>query len=88
MGSYPPNGYGLYDMSGNVSEWVWDWYDSRAYAGGAATDPVGPASGSERVVRGGSGCCEPQYARVARRASDDPGDRSYGNGVRLVRTAP
>ena len=88
VGQKAANGYGLYDMSGNVSEWVWDWYDERAYAGGAATDPVGPASGSERVARGGGGCCDPQYARVASRGNNDPDSRYPSLGVRLVRTAP
>ncbi len=51
VGSYPPNGYGLNDMDGNVSEFCWDWYGT-PYAGG--TDPRGPAAGPVRVIRGGS----------------------------------
>ena len=50
VGSFPPNGYGLYDMAGNAYEWCWDWLGP--YAGGS--DPQGPATGSDRVFRGGS----------------------------------
>jgi len=50
VGYFAPNGYGLYDMSGNLFVWCWDWYGT-PYAGG--TNPQGPASGSSRVLRGG-----------------------------------
>jgi sulfatase modifying factor 1 len=81
-----PNGYGLYDMSGNVWEWVWDGY--AAYRGGSAVDPAGPSAASSRVVRGGSWYSDAQSARVAYRNHFAPGDRNYGLGVRLLRTAP
>ena len=51
VGSYLPNAWGLYDMHGNVWEWCLDWYES---APAGALDPPGPASGSYRVLRGGS----------------------------------
>ena len=56
VGSYPANGYGLYDMAGNVWEWCWDWFDEAWYRKSGATDPNtrGPDSGVDRVYRGGS----------------------------------
>jgi formylglycine-generating enzyme required for sulfatase activity len=87
VGQKAANGYGLYDMSGNVWEWAWDWYDSSTNAGGAVTDPVGPASGSSRVFRGGCWFNDPQFARVAIRFYDTPGSRSSLLGIRLLRTA-
>ncbi len=53
VGSYPPNGYGLYDMAGNVIEWVSDFYDKDYYLEGDPGNPTGPQYGKRRVIRGG-----------------------------------
>ena len=85
VGSYKPNNFGLYDMHGNVWEWVEDWYS--AYPEGSVTDPKGPTAGSKRVLRGGS--CFP-YAgllpRSAYRLVNSPNFQDYLSGFRLVRT--
>jgi len=76
---------GAFDLSGNVWEWVSDWYGQAPLAG---VDVRGPASGSDRVIRGGGWNSVPQRARVAYRSSSPPGSRSSSLGVRLLRTAP
>jgi formylglycine-generating enzyme required for sulfatase activity len=83
-----PNAWGLYDMSGNVWEWTWDWYDSSYYSDSSGTDPEGPRSGSKRVLRGSSCVNHASDTRVANRISSGPGLRDYNLGFRLSRTIP
>jgi formylglycine-generating enzyme required for sulfatase activity len=88
--AFEPNGYGLYQMTGNVWEWCLDWFSPRAYLRSPPRDPAGPARGRERVVRGGSHLCHASYCfryRVAARSRNTP-DSSTGNcGFRTVRAA-
>ena len=74
------NTYGLYDMSGNVWEWCWDWYGGIS----SKTPDAGPASGSYRCQRGGSWYDLANYAQVAYRFSINPYSRYYNSGFRVV----
>jgi formylglycine-generating enzyme required for sulfatase activity len=64
VASYAPNGYGLYDMAGNVAEWVADYYDTDYYATSSSNNPTGPESGKFRVIRGGGWHSGPFCNRV------------------------
>ncbi|MBN1944334.1 MAG: SUMF1/EgtB/PvdO family nonheme iron enzyme [Bradymonadales bacterium] len=84
VGRKEPNNWGMYDMLGNVSEWTWDLYGP--YPQTSVTDPLGAATGSERVNRGGNWGDEARNVRAARRNHDRPG-AYYNMGFRPARTA-
>jgi formylglycine-generating enzyme required for sulfatase activity len=86
VGTYRANAWGLYDMHGNVFEWCSDWYGE--YPSGSATDPSGPATGSDRVIRGGFWECYAVNCRSASRSMLAPLNRVNGVGFRLVLSLP
>jgi formylglycine-generating enzyme required for sulfatase activity len=86
VGEKAPNAWRLYDMSGNVWEWVWDGY--AAYGAGTVVDPTGPEQPSIRVLRGGCWLYTAAYARLAGRDGYGPGERNNFLGFRLSRTVP
>lgn len=91
VGTFPPNGYGLYEVAGNVWEWCTDWFSPTYHVGGPRRNPKGPPEGEAKVMRGGSYLCHASYCnryRVAARSSNTP-DSSTGNiGFRCAMDAP
>lgn len=85
--SFPPNGYGLFNMAGNVWEWCWDWFSPTFHLNGPRDNPHGPGQGVAKVMRGGSYLCHESYCnryRVSARTGNTP-DSSTGNmGFRCV----
>jgi formylglycine-generating enzyme required for sulfatase activity len=88
VGSYEPNAWGLYDMHGNVFEWCADWFDKDYYGKSPQKDPPGPASGSRRVLRGGSFTTPGAHCRSAQRPSSTPSERGRFRGFRVAGVLP
>ena len=86
--SFEPNGYGLYNMAGNIWEWAFDWWSPDFHIKGSRVNPYGPPTGDRRVTRGGSYLCHDSYCnryRVAARTSNTPDSSSGNTGFRCAR---
>jgi len=85
VGQLKPNAWGLYDMHGNVHEWVQDWFDRNYYSQSPSVSPEGPASGLAKALRGGDWGSEDWYCRCASRSLGSPDRRSNRLGFRLIK---
>ncbi len=85
---FSANEFGLYDLSGNVWEWCADWFGVAYYESSPSRDPAGPASGTERVMRGGAWSFDPRGLRVSDRTPGAPTDRDDNGGFRCAKSLP
>ncbi len=86
VGSYKPNDIGVYDMSGNVYEWVQDWHEKDYYSHSPKANPSGGASGKDKMLRGGAWDLQPDTARTTSRYWNEAGARAVCMGFRLGRS--
>ncbi len=90
VGSYEAgkSPYGAYDMAGNVWEWVADWYDDRYYEKSPAKNPMGPETGTDKVLRSSGWAVETPLVRIFTRVKSDPTVRNESTGFRCAMSAP